>query len=160
MIRVLYPGSFDPVHNGHVEVAELACQLFDEVVVAAMRNPEKGEPLFSAEEREAMLGESFSHLSNLRVTMFAELVVTLAKREQANFIVKGLRAVSDFESELQMAQTNKALAGVDTVFLPSTSSSSFIASKFIRQIARLGGDVTSMVPPPVARALERRWKSS
>lgn len=160
MIRVLYPGSFDPVHNGHVEVAELACKLFDEVVVAAMRNPEKGEPLFSAEEREGMLEESFSHLSNLRVTMFAELVVTLAKREQANFIVKGLRAVSDFESELQMAQTNKALAGVDTVFLPSTSSSSFIASKFIRQIARLGGDVTSMVPLPVARALERNWKSS
>ena len=160
MIRVLYPGSFDPVHNGHVEIAELACMLFDEVVVAAMLNPEKGEPLFSAEEREGMLGESFSHLPNLRVTMFAELVVTLAKRERANFIVKGLRAVSDFESELQMAQTNKALAGVDTVFLPSTSSSSFIASKFIRQIARLGGDVTNMVPAPVARALERRWTSS
>ncbi len=157
MIRVLYPGSFDPVHNGHVEVAELACKLFDEVVVAAMRNPEKGEPLFSTEEREAMLIESFSHLPNLRVTMFAELVVTLARREKANFIVKGLRAVSDFESELQMAQTNKVLAGVDTVFLPSTSSSSFVASKFIRQIARLGGDVTSMVPSPVAGRLQLRW---
>lgn len=156
MIRVLYPGSFDPVHNGHLEVAEMASKLFDEVVVAAMRNPEKGEPLFEAETRRAMLEESFSHLSNLRVTIFAELVVTLAQREQVNFIVKGLRAVSDFESELQMAQTNKALAGVDTVFLPSTSASSFIASKFIRQIARLGGDVTSMVPPPVARRVRGR----
>ena len=156
MIRVLYPGSFDPVHNGHLEVAEMASKLFDEVVVAAMRNPEKGEPLFEAETRREMLEESFSHLANLRVTIFAELVVTLARREQVNFIVKGLRAVSDFESELQMAQTNKALAGVDTVFLPSTSASSFIASKFIRQIARLGGDVTSRVPPPVARRVQER----
>lgn len=156
-MRVLYPGSFDPVHNGHVELVEMAADLFDEVVVAAMRNPQKGETLFGMDEREAMLKESFAHLSNVQTTMFGELVVTLARREMADFIVKGLRAVSDFENELQMAQTNREVAGVPTVFLPSTSASSFIASKYIREIARFGGDVTSMVPPAVAQRLRDRW---
>ena len=154
MVRVLYPGSFDPVHNGHVEVVEMAAELFDEVIVAAMRNPQKGETLFSMTEREEMLDETFAHLANVRTTMFGELVVSLAIREGADFIVKGLRAVSDFESELQMAQTNREVAGVHTVFLPSTSSSSFIASKYIRDIARFGGDVTSMVPAAVAKRLD------
>ena len=157
MVRVLYPGSFDPVHNGHVEVVEMAADLFDEVIVAAMRNPQKGETLFDMDEREAMLKESFAHLPNVRTTMFGELVVTLALREGADFILKGLRAVSDFENELQMAQTNREVAGVPTVFLPSTSASSFIASKYIREIARFGGDVTSMVPPAVAKRLQDRW---
>ena len=159
MVRVLYPGSFDPVHNGHVELVEMAADLFDEVIVAAMRNPQKGETLFDMDEREAMLKESFAHLPNVRTTMFGELVVTLARRESADFIVKGLRAVSDFENELQMAQTNREVAGVPTVFLPSTSASSFIASKYIREIARFGGDVTSMVPPAVAQRLQDRWPS-
>ena len=160
MIRVLYPGSFDPLHNGHVEIVEMAADLFDEVIVAAMRNPQKGETLFSMDEREAMLQESFAHLSNVSTTMFAELVVTLARRERADFIVKGLRAVSDFESELQMAQTNRKVAGVNTVFLPSASASSFIASKYIREIARFGVDVTNMVPPAVARRLQNRPATS
>ena len=160
MIRVLYPGSFDPLHNGHVEIVEMAADLFDEVIVAAMRNPQKGETLFSMDQREAMLEESFEHLPNVSTTMFAELVVTLARRERADFIVKGLRAVSDFESELQMAQTNRKVAGVNTVFLPSASASSFIASKYIREIARFGVDVTNMVPPPVARRLQNRPASS
>ena len=157
MVRVLYPGSFDPVHNGHVELVEMAADLFDEVIVAAMRNPQKGETLFDMDEREAMLKEAFAHLPNVRTTMFGELVVTLALREKADFIVKGLRAVSDFENELQMAQTNRKVAGVPTVFLPSTSASSFIASKYIREIARFGVDVTSMVPPAVAQRLADRW---
>ncbi len=157
MVRVLYPGSFDPVHNGHVELVEMAADLFDEVIVAAMRNPQKGETLFDMDEREAMLKETFAHLPNVRTTMFGELVVTLALREKADFIVKGLRAVSDFENELQMAQTNRKVAGVPTVFLPSTSASSFIASKYIREIARFGVDVTSMVPPAVAQRLADRW---
>ena len=160
MIRVLYPGSFDPLHNGHVEIVEMAADLFDEVIVAAMRNPQKGETLFSMDEREAMLQESFAHLPNVSTTMFAELVVTLARRERADFIVKGLRAVSDFESELQMAQTNRKVAGVNTVFLPSASASSFIASKYIREIARFGADVTNMVPPPVAQRLRNRSATS
>ena len=159
MVRVLYPGSFDPVHNGHVEIVEMAADIFEEVIVAAMRNPQKGETLFDMDEREAMLEESFSHLSNVRTTMFGGLVVSLARRENVDFIVKGLRAVTDFESELQMAQTNQKVAGVHTVFLPTASASSFIASKYIREIARFGEDVTSMVPPAVVRRLGERCQS-
>ena len=98
MTVVLYPGSFDPIHNGHVEIIEIAAKLFDEVVVAAMRNTQKGEPLFTFEERQAMIEESTAHLPNVRVTMFASLVVDLASEVGADFIVKVLRAVSDFES--------------------------------------------------------------
>ena len=160
VVRVLYTGSFDPVHNGHVEVVEMAAELFDEVIVAAMRNPQKGGTLFDMDERGSMLKETFAHLPNVRTTMFGELVVTLALRENADFIVKGLRAVSDFENELQMAQTNREVAGVRTVFLPSTSASSFIASKYIREIAGFGGNVDSMVPAPVALRLKERRSGS
>ena len=160
VVRVLYPGSFDPVHNGHVEVVEMAAELFDEVVVAAMVNPQKGETLFDMDARNAMLAETFAHLPSVRTTMFGGLVVTLALREAADFIVKGLRAVSDFENELQMAQTNREVAGVRTVFLPSTSASSFIASKYIREIAGYGGNVDSMVPAPVAQRLAERRSGS
>lgn len=157
MTRVLYPGSFDPIHNGHLEIIATASRLFDEVVVAAMRNPQKGEPLFTLDERREMLHESVAHLHNVRVTMFASLVVDLARDEGADFIVKGLRAVSDFESELQMAQMNHKVAGVDTLFIPSTSGNSFLASKLLREITRFGGDVTAMVPPPVARRLQEKY---
>jgi len=156
---VLYPGSFDPVHNGHVEIVETAARLFDKVVVAAMRNPQKGEPLFSLEDRQALIEEAFAHLDNVEVTMFSSLVVDLARNVGAHFIVKGLRAVSDFESELQMAQMNRSISGVDTLFIPTTSSHSFLASKLIRDIARFGGDVTSMVPPCVAAKLKEHYPS-
>jgi len=154
---VLYPGSFDPVHNGHLEIVGTAARLFDSVVVAAMRNPQKGEPLFDLDDRRAMLEESFAHLPNVRVTMFSSLVVDLAREESIDFIVKGLRAVSDFESELQMAQMNHKISGVDTLFIPSASEHSFLASKLIREIARFGGDVSDMVPPPVAARLKERF---
>ena len=156
MTRVLYPGSFDPIHNGHLEIIETACRLFDQVVVAAMRNPQKGQALFSLEERRAMLEESVEHLDNVEVTMFSSLVVDLAREIEADFIVKGLRAVSDFESELQMAHMNQKISGVDTLFIPSASGSSFLASKLIREITRFGGDVTAMVPVPVAKRLQER----
>ncbi len=157
MTRVLYPGSFDPIHNGHLELIEVASRLFDEVVVAAIGNPQKGAGLFTLEERQAMLTESVAHLSNVTITSFASLVVDLAREVEADFIVKGLRAVSDFESELQQAQMNLAISGVHTMFIPSATTHSFIASRLIREIARFGGDVTSMVPLPVATRLVERF---
>lgn len=158
MTKVLYPGSFDPIHNGHVEIIETASRLFDSVVVAAMRNPQKSEALFPLDEREAMLKESVAHLHNVEVTMFSSLVVDLAKEVGADMIVKGLRAVSDFENELQMAQMNHRVSGVTTMFIPSASGNSFLASKLIREIARFGGDVSSMVPPPVAKRLKEKFQ--
>jgi pantetheine-phosphate adenylyltransferase len=156
LTRVLYPGSFDPIHNGHLEIIETASRLFDDVVVAAMRNPQKGEPLFSLEDREAMIEETVAHLGNVRVTVFSSLVVDLARDLDAGFIVKGLRAVSDFENELQMAQMNLAISGVDTLFIPCASGNSFLASRLIREITRFGGDVSGMVPSPVAKRLEEK----
>ena len=156
MTRVLFPGSFDPIHNGHMEIVETAARLFEEVIVAAVYNPQK-TPLFELDERQAMLEECFVHLPNVRTTMFASLVVDLAKRESVDFIVKGLRAVSDFENELQMAQMNQAVSGVHTLFIPSASKHSFLASKLIRELARFGQQIDSMVPPPVAKRLIERY---
>jgi pantetheine-phosphate adenylyltransferase len=156
---VLYPGSFDPIHNGHIEIIEVAARLFDEVVVAAVRNPQKGEPLLSLDERQSLIAESTAHLDNVRITMFSSLVVTPPRELGADFIVKGLRVVSDFESELMMAQMNHAVSGVDTLFIPSGSSHSFLASKLIREIARYGGDISTMVPAPVAKMLGERYRS-
>ena len=158
MTVVLYPGSFDPIHNGHVEIVETASRLFDRVVVAAMRNPQKGEPLFSLDERQELIEDSLAHLDNVEVTMFSSLVVDLAREVGAHFIVKGLRAVSDFESELQQSQMNLAISGVHTLFIPSATEHSFVASKWIREIARFGGDVSSMVPPPVAVRLAEKFQ--
>ena len=159
MTRVLYPGSFDPLHKGHLEIIEVAARLFDDVVVAAVRNPQKGEALFDLDERQDTIRESVAHLPNVSVTQFSSLVVDLAKDIGANFIVKGLRVVSDFESELMMAQMNHAVSGVDTLFIPCGSSHAFLASKLIREIARFGGDVSTMVPEPVARRLKERYGS-
>lgn len=156
MTRVLYPGSFDPVHNGHIEIIETAASLFDEVVVAAMVNTTK-DGVFQLDDREEMLNESVAHLDNVSVKMFSGLVVDLAHELEADFIVKGLRAVSDFENELQMAQMNNAASGIHTLFIPSASRSSFLASKFIRDFARWGGDISGMVPESVERKLKEQY---
>ncbi len=157
MTVVLYPGSFDPVHNGHVEIVETAAGLFDRVIVAAMRNPSKSEPLLTLQEREMILNETFAELDNVSIKMFSSLVVDLAQEVEADFIVKGLRAVSDFETELQMAQMNKEISGVHTLFIPSASSRSFLASRLIREIARFGGDVSSMVPEQAHLVLREKF---
>ena len=157
MTRVLYPGSFDPIHNGHRELVETASFLFDEVVVGAIRNPQKGEGLFTLEERKEMIRESLIHLPNVTVVSLSTLVVEVAKEVKADFIIKGLRAVSDAESEITQAQMTLAISGIHTVFIPSASASSFLASKLIREVARLGGDVSDMVPDPVAKRLKERF---
>jgi len=154
----LVPGSFDPFHNGHLEVVERAARLFDSVVVAALRNPQKSSTLFELDERRAMMAESMEHITNVTIVSVSTLLVDVARDVNASAIVKGLRAVSDFESELQMAQMNRSLSGVETLFIPTSSKYSFIASRLLREVARYGGDVSPFVPPPVQRALVAKFE--
>ena len=146
----IYPGSFDPFHNGHLDVVEQAVELFGSVVVATMHNPTKPSGMFDLEQRLAMINESVAHLPTVTVRAFPGLAVHAARDANVQFIVKGLRTSGDFEIEQQMAQTNQEVSGFRTVFLPCTPTLSFISSRFIREIAKYGGDVNGLVPTPVA----------
>ncbi len=153
MSIALCPGSFDPVTNGHLDIIERTSHHFDEVIVAVIRNPQKTQSLFTLEERQEMLREVTSHLSNIRIEFFKGLLVEFAREHGANAIVKGLRAVTDFDYELQMAQMNQQLSGIDTFFISTSPQYSFLSSSLVREVARYGGDVSSMVPKTVAKRL-------
>lgn len=150
----VFPGSFDPMTNAHLDVARRAAQLFDRLIVGVLHNPKK-RPIFSIEQRVAMIRESVADFdTNVEVQDFDGLTVEFARRNGASFIVRGLRAVSDFEAELQMAHTNRKLASaVDTVFLMSALEYGYLSSTLAKEVAQFGGDVSGMVPGPVAAAL-------
>jgi pantetheine-phosphate adenylyltransferase len=157
MAVALCPGSFDPPTNGHIDVVERASRHFERVVVGVLTNPRK-EALFEAGERVAMLKEVLAHLPNVEVVQHDGLTVDLAHKLAADVIVKGLRAVSDLEIELQMAQMNATLLpGVDTLFIAGNPRWSFISSSLIKEVARHGGRVSELVPPAVDELLRRRF---
>jgi len=157
MRRAIYPGSFDPVTNGHLDVIERARKLFDEVVVAVADNDEK-QPLFSLKERLDLLRETAGRIQNVRVAQFRGLLVAFARAEDAGAVIRGLRAVSDFEFEFQMALMNRKLdTAVETIFLMPKEEYTYLSSRIVKEIARLGGDVSSFVPACVAKALSRKF---
>jgi pantetheine-phosphate adenylyltransferase len=151
----LCPGTFDPVTNGHLDIIERASRHFDRLVVGVLQNPSKA-PLFSVEERVSLLKEVTSGLPNVEVGSFSGLLVDYAKQQEANVIVKGLRAVTDFDYELQMAQMNHRLGGVETFFVTTSPTWSYLSSSLVKDIARLGGDVEGLVPPVVKERLRDR----
>ncbi len=153
--RCVCPGSFDPVTNGHLDVIERASHLFDEVYVLVTINKNK-TGMFTVEERLEMLSESTVALSNVLIDSFHGLLVDWCKEHDVHAIVKGLRAVTDFDYELQMAQMNHRLSGVDTVFVPTSPDSSFLSSSLVKEVATWGGDVSSLVPEGVLRRLTAR----
>ena len=157
MPKALIPGSFDPVTFGHLDVIERTARLFDHVIVAAIGNPGKAPPLFSLDERQAMLAEVTAHLGNVEIGAFEGLLVDFALAHGVEAIVKGLRAVSDFDFELQMAQVNERMSGIATVFFPTAPEHSFLSSSLVREVARFGGDVSAMVPAPIAQRLKERF---
>ncbi len=157
MRRAVCPGSFDPVTNGHIDIISRASMLFDEVVVAVGVNKSKRR-LFSADERIEMLTEACSGYQNVRIDSFDGLLTDFCKQHDVHAIVKGLRAVSDFDYELQMAQMNSSLAGIETVFVPTSPEYSFLASSLVKEVATFGGDVSSLVPPRVLERLTARLR--
>lgn len=158
MNRVLYPGTFDPITKGHGDLVERASRLFDHVIIAVAASPKKN-PLFPLEQRVELAQEVTKHLPNVEVVGFSTLLAHFAKEQNANVFLRGLRAVSDFEYEFQLANMNRQLApDVESLFLTPSERYSFISSTLVREIAALGGDITKFVHPAVAEALTERFK--
>ncbi|WP_222443445.1 pantetheine-phosphate adenylyltransferase [Streptomyces misionensis] len=157
MRRAVCPGSFDPITNGHLDIIARASRLYDEVYVAVMINQSK-KGLFDIEERIALIREVTADYANVRVESHHGLLVDFCKQRDIPAIVKGLRAVSDFDYELQMAQMNNGLTGVETLFVPTNPTYSFLSSSLVKEVAAWGGDVSHLVPPEVVAALNRRLR--
>jgi pantetheine-phosphate adenylyltransferase len=157
MRKVVYPGTFDPITNGHMDLVERAARLFDHVVVAVAASTRKN-PLFTLEERVELAQQELSHLDNIEVIGFDILLADLVRQLGANGVVRGLRAVSDFEYEFQLANMNRQLAPqMESLFLTPAEHLSYISSSLVREIASLGGDVTKFVPPSVQKALQEKF---
>jgi pantetheine-phosphate adenylyltransferase len=155
-VIAIYPGSFDPLTNGHLDLIERGSKIFDELIVAILRNPEK-EPLFSVEERFDMLQSMISHQSNVRVDSFDGLMVDYAVRVGATAVLRGIRAISDYEYELQMALMNRKLEPrLEAVFMMPAEAYSYLSSRLVREIATLGGSVQGLVPPQVEQKLREK----
>lgn len=158
-MKALCPGSFDPVTIGHLDIIERASRRFEQLVVAVVTNPSKA-PLFDVKERMELLEDAVGHLNNVEVASFDGLLVDFARSIGAGVIVKGLRAVSDFDYEIQMAQMNNKLSGIETFFMAASPVTSYLSSSLVKEIARFGGDVSSLVTPLVAERLADKFSGS
>ena len=155
-MRAIYPGSFDPITLGHLDIIERGCRLFEHVTVAVLQNPNKS-PMFTVDERIAFIHEAVTGVRNVSVDRFAGLTVNFAHQLESQVILRGLRVLSDFEMELQMALTNKTLAGdIETVFLAASNEYSFLSSSVVKEVARFGGPVDHLVPAHVAKRIYSR----
>jgi pantetheine-phosphate adenylyltransferase len=155
-VVAIYPGSFDPITSGHLDLIERGSRLFDRLIVAVLRNESK-QPLFSVEERLEMLCEAVRDLPNVEVDSFNGLLIHYAQSKQATALLRGIRAISDYEYELQMAHMNRKLApGIETIFLMAREAHSFISSRLVKQVISLGGNISGLVPPPVEKRLRER----
>lgn len=157
MNRAIYPGSFDPVTYGHLDIIKRSADLFDELYVGVLNNTTKS-PLFSVEERVNMLKEATAEITNIKVVSFRGLLVDFVKEIEASVVVRGLRAITDFEYELQLAQTNHVLyPGVDTMFLTAKLEYSYLSSTIVREVASLGGDISKFVPEEIAKRMYDKY---
>ena len=162
MRRAIYPGSFDPVTNGHLDIIERGCKLFDEIIIGILVNPDK-QPFFTVEERHEMLTQAVKSISQggctLRVDSFSGLLVNYAVAQEADVIVRGIRAISDYEYELQMALMNRRLApSVETVFMMPAETYSYVSSRLVKEVFQLGGTVTGLVPPLIEKRMKEKMK--
>ncbi len=156
-VKAICPGSFDPITYGHIDIIERAADLFPSVVVGVLKNPNK-KPLFTAEERVELIKNATKHLPNVEVQHFSGLLVDFVKALQGNVIVKGLRAISDFEIEFQMALNNKRMAPeIETMFMMTKNEYIFLSSSMVKEVSQFGGDIGDMVPPEVALALRSKF---
>ena len=156
----IYPGTFDPITNGHLDLVARAEQIFDEVIIAVSDNPRKN-PLFSTAERVAMVDEAVEHIPHVRVESFDDLLVNFVVRKNAKFVIRGLRAVSDFEYEFQLASANRRLnSNVETIFLTPLEANYFISSSLVREISYYQGDISSFVPSHVEQAMQVKWANT